>query len=375
MNKAVNALVFVILAIAAVALYFEMNLYKKRKLQEDRHQVLVEYIDNIAKTIEKTDAPKATTVPEARKDISPVEAKLVDVPETENFLEDYPAELEEANRETFKWGPMEKGQLRKVYQEIAGMPVDDPANPGSYLKSGPGTAAELLEGLFERAKAQQAKLNTTRAELAQARTKIETLVNDYNKLTPIARQDKVTIEEKKQQISELEEAKKAVEEQLAKTKSQVEELNAEVTSLKDELTSAKDETEGVKEELAKQEKLVEQLKQLLQKQQQRPSVAASANGTVAAAQFTAGVKGKFVAIDNEGMFGTVEFTPEAMVELMGEGQKNALPLLEMGVRRGKQYVGKIRLRQAVAGKNLVVVDVLGDWKQCDIQNGDEVFPD
>jgi peptidoglycan hydrolase CwlO-like protein len=378
MNKAVHALVYVILVIAAAALYFEMNLYKKRAMQEDRHQVLVDYISKIAHTIEKADAPKPTTVPEARKDVSPVEAKLIEVPEMENVLEDYAVQLEEANLETFKFGSTEKAQLRKVYAEMNGEPIADPANPGSFQMEGPGTAAEILGQLFDRAKAQQAKLNSTRAELATARTKIESLVNDYNKLKPEGRQDKPTIEELKQKLADAEAAKAAAEEQVTKTKAQVEELNAEVTSLKDEVTSAKDETDAVKEDLAKSQKLVDQLKTLLQKQQQ-PVAAQAASGGVSAAQVTAGNKGKIVAVNNDGMFAVVEMTDAAMNELIGEERKNGLPLIEMALRRtgfkgpSGEYIGRIRLRQAISGKNLVIVDVLGDWKQSDIKVGDVVF--
>jgi predicted RNase H-like nuclease (RuvC/YqgF family) len=259
-----------------------------------------------------------------------------------------------------------------------GEPIDDPANPGSYQKEGPGTAAEILSQLFDRAKAQQAKLNSTRAELATARTKIEALVNDYNKLKPEGRQDKLTIEELKQKVTEVEAAKTAAEEQVTKVKSQVEELTAEVTSLKDEVSSAKDETDAVKEDLAKSQKLVEQLKTRLQSQQQ-PVAAQAASGGVSAAQVTAGNKGKVVAVNNEGMFAVVEMSDDAMNELIGEERKNGLPLIEMALRRAGfngpsgEYIGRIRLRQAISGKNLVIVDVLGDWKQSDIKVGDVVF--
>jgi peptidoglycan hydrolase CwlO-like protein len=259
-----------------------------------------------------------------------------------------------------------------------GEPIDDPANPGSYQKEGPGTAAEILGQLFDRAKEQQAVLNTTRAELANARTKIETLVNEYNKLKPEGRQDKLTIEELKQKVADTEAAKAEAEEQVKKTKAQVDELSAEVVSLKDEVSSAKDETDAVKEDLAKSQKLVEQLKTLLQKQQQ-PVAAQAASGGVSAAQVTAGNKGKIVAVDNAGMFAVVEMSDEAMNELIGEERKNGLPLLEMALRRNGfkgpsgEYIGRIRLRQAISGKNLVIVDVLGDWKQADIKVGDVVF--
>jgi len=377
MNKALHALVYLSLVVAAVALYFEMNLYGKRSLLGDRNRQLEDYLVNISKTIEKADAPKAATAPEARKDVSPVEAKQLDTPEMENLLEDYPMQLEAANLDTLKWDDKERIQLRAFYLlDAEGNRIPDAANPGDFVKKGAGTAQELLDTLFDRAKAQQAKLNTTRAELAGARTKLEALVAEYNKLKPDARQDKITIEEQKAKIEEAEQAKAKVEEELKKVKGQIDDLNAEVTSLKDEVTTAKDETEAVKEDLAKSQKLVDQLKKLLQQQQATPSAPA---GAAAITSLSAGNKGKLVDVNNKLMFAIVEFTDEAMTEMLGPERKNALPMMELGIRRGDAkgvagtFVGRIRLRQAVAGKNFVIADVLEDWKQSDAQKGDSVF--
>ena len=378
MNKALHALVYVTLVVAAAALFFEIQLDGKRELLKDRNRQLEDYIVKISNTIEKSDAAKPASLPEARKDVSAVEAKLVDSPETENVLEDYPVQLEEANLDTLKWDDKERIQLRQLYKlDGEGNKIPDAANPGDFVKKGAGTAQELLDLLFERAKAQQAKLNTTRAELANARTKLEALVNDYNKLKPEGRQDKVTIEEKKAQIEELEQAKAAVEEQLTKTKSQIDDLNAEIKSLKDERDSAKDETEAVKEDLAKTQKLVDQLKKLLQNQPARQQTVAS--GAVNVAPLTVGNKGKIVEVNSKLMFAVVEFDEDAMKELLGPERQNALPQLEMGIRRtgfqgpAGEYVGRLRLRQSVAGKNFVIADLLGDWLQTEVKKGDVVF--
>lgn len=378
MNKALHALVYVTLVVAAAALFFEIQLDGKRELLKDRNRQLEDYIVKISNTIEKSDAAKPASIPEARKDVSAVEAKLVDSPETENVLEDYPAQLEEANLDTMKWDDKERLQLRQLYKlDGEGNKIPDAANPGDFVKKGAGTAQELLDQLFERAKAQQAKLNTTRAELANARTKLEALVNDYNKLKPEGRQDKVTIEEKKAQIEELEQAKAAVEEQLTKTKSQIDDLNAEIKSLKDERDSAKDETEAVKEDLAKTQKLVDQLKKLLQNQPAQQQTVAS--GTVSAAPLTVGNKGKIVEVNSKLMFAVIEFDEDAMKELLGPERQNALPQLEMGIRRtgfqgpAGEYVGRLRLRQSVSGKNFVIADLLGDWLQTEVKKGDVVF--
>ena len=378
MNKALHALVYVTLVVAAAALFFEIQLDGKRELLKDRNRQLEDCLVRISNTIEKSDAAKPASVPEARKDISAVEAKLVDSPETENVLEDYPAQLEEANLETMKWDDKECIQLRQLYKlDGEGNKIPDAANPGDFVKKGAGTAQELLDQLFERAKAQQAKLNTTRAELANARTKLEALVNDYNKLKPEGRQDKVAVEEKKAQIAELEQAKTAVEEQLTKTKSQIDDLNAEIKSLKDERDSAKDETEAVKEDLAKTQKLVDQLKTLLRNQPAQQQTVAS--GTVNAAPLTVGNKGKIVEVNSKLMFAVVEFDEDSIKELLGPERQNALPQLEMGIRRAGfqgpagEYVGRLRLRQSVAGKNFVIADILGDWQQTEVKKGDVVF--
>ena len=379
MNKALHALVFVILAIAAAALYFEYNLFGKKDLLKDRNRQLEDYLVKLSNTIEKSDAAKPAAAPEARKDVSAVEAKVVDTPETENLLEDYQAQLEEQNLETMKWDDKERLQLRQLYKTDAeGNRIPDAANPGDYVKKGPGTAQELLDQLFDRAKAQQAKLNTTRAALADMRTKLEALVAEYNKVKPETRQEKVAVEEKKGQITELEQAKAAVEEQLTKTKSQIDDLNAEIKSLKDEVSSAKDETETVREDLAKQEKLVEQLKNLL-KSSVNTTSKPTAGAAVAVTQISAGCKGKLIEVNTKLLFAIVEFSEDAMKELMGPELQNPLPPLEMGLRRkgfqgpAGEYVGRIRLRQSVQGKNYVIADILGDWQQAPAQKNDEVY--
>ena len=98
MNKALHALVYLILAAAATALYFEYNLYGKKELLKERNRQLEDYLVKISQTIEKADAPKAANAVDAGRDVSPIEAKDVDEPEKENLLEDYKPQLEEAKK-------------------------------------------------------------------------------------------------------------------------------------------------------------------------------------------------------------------------------------------------------------------------------------
>ena len=163
---------------------------------------------------------------------------------------------------------------------------------------------------------------------------------------------------------------------MKKTKAQVDDLQAEIASLKDEVSNAKEETEAVKEDLAKAEKAKEQLIQLLKKQAATQSVAASGAPVTT---LPAGDKGKLVYVNNELMFAVVEFSDEAIQELLGNERQNPLPPLEMGVRRKgangakDAYVGHIRLRQVTQGKNYVLADIIRDWEQLKAEKGDVVF--
>ena len=378
MNKLLHVLVYVFLLLAGAALFFELELNKKRTELTDRNDMQEEYFIKVAKTIEKAEPAKDAAF-EIKKDNSPVEARLVDSPDMENLLEEYPAPLEQTNLETYNWdNTADKQQLRSVYAlDFEGKPVMD---GNKFQKTGKGTEHELLDKLFESAKTQQSRLNSTRAALTSLRGKLEAVVNELNKLKPEARQDKVTIVEKNEKIAKLEGEKTELENQITRLKAQIDELNTEITSLKDEVATAKDETEAAKEEVAKSKKTIDQLKQMLKESIQNQSVR-TANGAAAVTSLPAGDKGKVVEADNENMFAIVEFSADAIKELKGEDGSHPLPLLELGVKRpgfkgeAGEFIGRIRLRQEVKGKPYVICDILGAWEQDKIAPNDIIFAD
>lgn len=387
MNKALHAIVYLILIAAVAALVLEKSLFDKRTLLGERNRVMEDYIVRLARTIEKADAPRPMAAPEAKKDVSPIEASQLDSPEMENLLEDYPAQLETANLDTFNWDDSNSRlQLRQLYLlGPDGQPVPDVANHNKPMTKGKGTMAELMDQLFERAKTQQANLNNTRAQLVEIRGKLETAVSDYNKLKPELRLAKMTDEELKQKISQLGQEKQVLEEQLTKLKTQIEEQAGEITSLKDEVSTAKDATAVAEEDSAAKQKKIEQLQKLMQQMAQQQNQATGAAGGVgggtAVTSLPAGDKGKIADVNNTLMFCVVEFSDEAMKEMLGPDRNRPLPALELGIRRkgfkgaAGEFVGKIRLRQSVSGKNFVIADVLGDWSQAEAAKGDVIFAD
>ena len=387
MNKLLHAIVYLILIVAVAALVFEKSLFDKRTLLGDRNRAMEDYIVRLARTIEKADAPRPMTMPEAKKDVSPIEARQIDTPEMENVLEEYPAQLEAQNLETFNWdNSATRLQLRQLYfLGPDGLPVPDAANYNKPMTKGKGTMAELMDQLFERAKAQQAALNNTRAALAEIRGKLETSVSEYNKLKPEARILRMTEDELKQKISQLGQEKQTLEEQVAKLKSRVEEQTGEITSLKDEVSTAKDEVEAAKEENVALDKKIKQLQKLMQQmaqqQNQSSGAASGGQGGTAVTSLPAGEKGKIAAVDNKLMFCVIEFTDEAMKEMLGPERQGSLPALALGIHRkgfngpAREFVGKVRLRQAVSGKNFVIADILGEWSQVAVEKGDVIVAD
>lgn len=375
MNKALHVLVYVFLALAAAALFFELQLNEKRSELTDRNRLQEDYFVRIAKTIEKGEPDKSASF-EIKKDASAVEAKLVDSPDMENVLDGYPAALEQTNLSTYEWENSREALRHAYVLDGEGNPVMD----GNQPQTRGSDEQRLLDNLFESAKAQQSRLNSTRAALTDLRGKLENAVAEINKLKPEARQDKVTIEEQNEKLAKLEEEKSALENQVTKIKAQIGELNGEIASLKDEVTTAKDETEAEKEKVAKAEKLVEQLKKLLQESIQNQGTASSGS-TVAVASLPAGDKGTVVVADNENMFAIVRFTEDTMKELKGENLDRPLPALELAVKRtglkgpAGEFVGRLRLRQEVKGKNFVICDILGAWAQEKVSVNDTVFAD
>ena len=382
MNKAVHALVYVILAVAGVALYFEMNLLEKKELLKDSNEQLRNCIVKLSSFIEAEDAPAAKPI-EVGIDKEPCEAREVDDPQLSQLLDDYHPEYEKANLALLKWGDAQAVQLRKLYDlDADGNKKPDPATPGKFITKGPGTAQELVDKITERASKQNEVLNKTRNELANLRGKLQTLAGEYNKLPKEIRLNKIEIEKKEKELEKLAEEKKTVEDELQKSKSEVEELKAEVTSLKEEVTAAKDETEAVKEDLNKAKETVERLTNML-KTQTAPRVA-SGSAAAGGGQLTNGDKGKISAVDNERLYAVVKFDDAALDELIGAERNGALPPHGMLVVRAVKgadgteswkIVGKVRLRQWTPKTNLVTVDILQDWQQAPIEVGDVIRPD
>ncbi len=377
MGKLLRVLVIIILVLSVVSLLFAYKLFGKQELLTKRSSVLEEQVVKLAKTIEAADAADAAA-PDVKKDISEVGDRVIDNPDKESVLEGYAIKLEQQNLPTIDFGSTEKRIQLRHYFAVGpdGQPIIDPLDNKPAIK-GPGSMQELLDLIFDRAKAQQASLNKTRAELTKMREKATSFVEEINKLKSEGRVVKVEVKTCREQVSTLTGEKEALDSRVAKLTSEKKELSAEVADAKNEVERLNETKVTLTEDLAKAKEANEELKKRMRGDgNARQSQDA---GVASVSSLSAGDKGKVIEANDDLKFVIIDFSNDAVTEMIGAERQNALPQLEMNVRRtGRQsaageFVTRIKLRQIVRGKNLVVADILSDWQQAPVEKGDVVF--
>ncbi len=376
MGNLLRVLVYIILVLSFTALFFANSLFGKREVLTKRNSILEDQIVKLAKTIEAQDAPDVTA-PDVEKDISEVTERELTNPEKVSVLDGYAMKLEQQNMPTIDFGSTEKRrQLRNFYAMSAdGQPVIDTLDNKPMTK-GPGSMQELMDQMFDRAKNQQANLNKTRAELAKLREQLTSTVAEINKLKTDGRTAKKDAKEARDQSAALQAEKETLETRIAKLTAEKKELAAEVADAKNEVERLNEEKVTLGDELAKAKENNEEMKKRLAG---KTTTVAADQAPSSVASLSAGDKGKIIEANDELKFAIVEFGDDAMTEMLGADRQSALPQLEMNVRRtGRQsaageFVTRIKLRQAVRGKNLVVADILSDWQQAAVEKGDVVF--
>ena len=376
MGKTLRVLVFFILILSVVAFIFANLLFSKRELLSKRNRAFEEQFVKLAKTIEVADAADVAAL-DLQKDVSEVSDREIANPDKESVFESYPVKLEQQNLPTLDFGSTEKQlQLRNVYVlGPDGKYVMDPVDNKPSTK-GPGSMQELLDQVLDRAKAQQATLNKTRAELQKMRENVTTSVEEINKLKGEGRVTKVELKGEREKVATLTTEKEELTGRVTKLTAEKKELSAELADAKNEVEKLNEDKVTLTEDLAK---MREQNEELLKRIRGDGGPRSGDGNGVAVTALTAGVKGKVIEANDELKFVIIDFSDDAIAEMLGAERQNSLPQLEMNVRRtGRQsaageFVTRIKLRQAVRGKNYVVADILNDWQQVPVEKGDVVF--
>lgn len=378
MGKVLRWLVVFILILSAAALTLAVMLYGKRELLINRAHLLEEQVRKIAKTIEAEEPKDAVQPNYVAKDVSPVTSKEIDTPDRSPFWSTYQFKLETPNLASLNLDTTEKQlQLRHYYQTIKDakgkdVRVKDVVNAGEFSTKGPGTMQELLDQVLDRATKQNATLNRTRVELQKLREELCTIIEEFNKLKQDDRSDKATIEKK---IKEIE----GLNEKVASLEKKISGLEEEKKSQTAEGNEGKAEIEKNKAQIDERDKKIKDLERAVKDLNKRLAAPGEKTAAADAYQGAPGDKGKIVAVDDTLKFVVVEMSDAAMTELVGEQRDRPMPQVDMLIRRpgfksaSGEFITRIKFRQVLRQKNLVVADILIDWQQSPVEVHDVVF--
>ena len=376
-------------------------LFNKREILKGRTRKLEESLKQIASTIESADPSPDLNAKYPERDIAPCTAEVLDNPEKKEFWKNYSTELEVLDLPTVNLADRQV-ELMTYYQTdpITGKKVPDPIT-GFPMTKGPGTMQAVLDDILSRAEKQYARLNKTRQQLKTVR---EELIDTINTLNALKNEHRMKLKEivelkaeierlkgeinsLKEQITQLQDEKRELEDKITDLNRQIELLNEKLADKDDQIKALKREIEAMK---AGQKDLFEVapgggIHANVPVQQDvvtpaNPIVAP--DGAVIVRQgeivkpISSGIKGTVVSANHEWKFIIIQFTDEAMKEMLGEDLSAPVPRMEFMIKRQgppEQFVAKASLVQIKRDEKLGIADLLPTWEQLPAQKGDIVI--
>ncbi|HIV09264.1 MAG TPA: hypothetical protein IAC79_04030 [Candidatus Spyradenecus faecavium] len=377
MNILLRILVILTLVLNGVAFWFTYALYGKRELLKDRNDRFREFTVEIAKTLEAdqpatTEEDEATLAAKTTRDDDEISLDTADMAPEElrrvNFWTDGEGYHIEYEATPEFYAVPNVADLDEIYILDAEKKAKLDARGLPVTAGSPMDLA--LKEIVAKSEAQRDHYALVRGQLTALREEYEATIPVLNAAKAEARQHLKTIQARDNTISGLEADKANLEGQVADRDQQIATLEEEKQTLQNDLDAITEERDTLAD-------AVENLKKTLEMFAQGGQGAnTSANGIAAIANVSAGIKGTIARVDNEYNFAIVKLTPESLTELIGEAGDRPLPEVEFYVcRPGKQsdVIAKVKLRTLVKDQSAIVCDIPADWKQADVQLGDEVF--
>ncbi len=376
MGKVLRVLVVLIALLAIASTIFAYKNFSKREALAGRAHALEEAVIRLASTFEAVELPDVPAPSYPARDTSPVTSREVENPERSAFWDSYNAKLEASGvtPSFLNYGTTAmRLQLRQYYK--VGPDGKYELDPLTHQSSteGEGTMSELLTRAVDRAKGQYSNLTETRSELTRTRTELVDTIEELNKQKQEGRADKRDIENLNAEVSRLTTSLRQKEQELDSTKEELQETKEQVTELNDQVDNLKEENDTLNDKVTELNQIIAELKG------KNTAIIDSTAATNADGVLTPGDKGKIVGCSDEWKYAIVEFSPEFMSELIGAARDKPLPQEEVMVRRSgvenldEAFVTRLKLRQAIRDKNIVIADILSDWQQKPVKVGDIVF--
>lgn len=355
MKTFLKVLVIILLLLSIAALTFGVMLFMKRELLKGRTQRLEKAVKEFDAVIEAVPAVMDPVPKNPELDISRCEAEIPETLEFNNFFASYKYNLE-AQADV-----MVNTSSRN--QELMSYFVTDAA--GNKRIKGPGTMDNVLVELRTKAEAQYNLLNETREQLTALRKELISTIEKHNAKMMDHRHALIKIKELEALIEQL-------REQIATLEAKVAELEAQIQPLKDQIAEQEKLLAEQEEQITEKDREIERLTKLAgDKPSPDGSVVVDMGGRI-----EPGVKGEIVLVNKEWQFCVFRMTDQMYQEITGGNPDADIPQIDLWVKRlgddGK-IVSKIRMLQVKREQKLATADIMTDWQQLPLQQGDVVF--
>ncbi len=364
MGKLVRVLAVLLLTGSIAALTLSNMLFRQREQLRGRAGLLEEKLVEIASTFEAERASVDSKPQYAARDIDECTADLIDSPERSDFWDSYTHELEVPEVTTVN---LEKRRedLKSYYlrNEITGKIEKDPIT-GQKITTGERTMDAVVKDVIARAEDQLILLNETRQQLLRVRRELVDTIGDLNRNKGKVRESKNTVVQKDEEIARMEGVIRDLEGQIEGLNDDISGLNDTIAEQKTTLEEKIEEIQGNRDEIARLEEELEKI---------TPADLVVEGGGSSLAR---GRKGVVQRANDSWNFIVIKLSPAFLSELMSDPtQRTPTPtlIIKRGQAGAQQFVAKAKLMHIRAEERIGVAEVLADWQQQPIRQGDEVF--
>jgi outer membrane murein-binding lipoprotein Lpp len=387
MAKFLRVLVVLIFILSAAALTFGILLFAKREILKGRTYKLEEGLIRLARTLE-AEPPKAPETPPAypARDIAGVTADIIDNPTTSPFWNTYKHELESLDQPLVDLNPRRR-ELMSYYKinPITMKPERDQLT-NLKISSGPGTTQAVIDYAIERASEQYNLLTETRQQLQIIRDELIITVRDLNDQKKFLRDRLVHIVQLNNEIAQLNRTIDGLRRDLQAANDEIAEKKLQIADLEAQIQKLEEDNDGLTLKTEEQAKIIDELRNRIRDlmnptKTDDPGMEMTSSVTLdrIRGKIPAGVKGRVISVDQKNLFVVMDVEPTFIKELFGAVTDGPLPMVELLIQRenpegGKStFISKVRLSQVKREKNLVIGDILSDWQQGPINEGDIVL--
>ena len=361
MSKLLRAFIILFLALSVGALALGIMLFTRREVLKGRNIKLESTVAALG-TVVEAGATVLKEKPEyPSRDMSPCTSDPIENPELSPFWESYSPELEFSVESTVS---VDRDKLASYYKvdPITGKTM-------RHVTQGEGTMQAVLDDLLAKAGEQYNRLNLTRQQLKDLRVEHVDTVQDLNNR-------KGDLRSALKEVKDLKSIVEPLKQEITNLNVRVEELNEDKLALNDQISEQKRQMAIAAEENAELDAAIERLKKEIEGLRGSAEAAAGSGPALVTAGLQPGVKGTVAAVNDRWNFVVLDLTDSFLHEILGDDLSGPLPSIELMVKRAAtpgKFVTRVKLLGIRKDYRLAIADILTNWQQLPVKEGDVVF--